>query len=1166
MVVSGLALTGLHASGSVSEPQVARSASTGGSDESTIMQDAMAALAAGQGPAGGSTMTCAQAGGGYSCSSGPERAPLATPELGGGGGLGVPGLFPYNATPSPRYGAALSAFGDPTALGDLSAVLFGGADAFGRVYNDTWEYEARNASWWNVTPYLQCNATSCPSARHDASAMIDIESGANDEVVLFGGCTVSAPEYTQSTPGCDTSSSHILGDTWTYSDTTGYWGNWTQLSPSSPPPPRYGAAIAEAPTSIGEALILFGGCGVGTHCPLNDTWGFSLGAWTNRTLTHSPPARYGAAMGVLKITSGLIDALFGGCGTADAGCLSGGVSDALDDTWTYDGSAWTQQIASASCSTGTVCPAPRYYAGYTSDFATGSLEVVGGAGAGGIVLGPESDSGGFWDLSVGTSSLVWAVYSTPQGTGTGGIAAWDGPDPLGPLADRYDPMLMSQDGYGILLFGGSSPTGSTLGDTWFYGVLRSAPTVSGLGWPPPLPSPEYGGSIADDSADGYDVQFGGCGAQCGNATTWTFASGRFGPTGTNMPWESLWPTLNPSNSPVTRFNASMVYFDKSSSPVVILFGGIAGDGTLLGDTWEFTGGSWTPLSFTGSTPSPRQGAAFAFNDSVGSQYAVLFGGCGATCPLGDTWTLTFVSSFSWTLVTPTSSPSARWGAAMAYDPWNARIVLFGGCGSTCPLGDTWFYSDSLLTWTQCTSSGLGCSGSVAPPARWGAAIATDSADGFVVMFGGMGASGVLQDTYISGDFPGARVWYAPTLLSSPAGRYGGSLADDPRDGYVVLTGGANATGEPIGGFGWLFHKNHSPAIGYSWTSGPAIPNEIPAATAPSARYGGSLAYNSSGDYVLLFGGCQDTGIGACGPLSGSNDTWEFVNGSWRLACTDCGPSPRWDAGLAFDPVDDYFLLVGGCVSSRVTCNSSTVLNDSWTFGAHRWTARGSLPFSARGDMSMAWDAHDLEVIVFGGVGCGSACGDTWRYVSGTWHHVGGAGPSARAGAAFAYDALSSDRYMLLFGGQRSTGTMLSDTWRFTVGGGWVSVTGGSSPSARRDGAMAFDGLDGYVLLVGGEDAGAPVSDAWSFAAGSWSSSVTVLPSGQARWGMGLVFDAAVGPNGFTLLFGGSNGSAYSAGGPPVVGGSSPAQGNTWEYLGTAVPTAAPAWQDVSMFA
>src|SRR5213080_2723791 len=51
---------------------------------------------------------------------------------------------------------------------------------------------------------------------------------------------------------------------------------------------------------------------------------------------------------------------------------------------------------------------------------------------------------------------------------------------------------------------------------------------------------------------------------------------------------------------------------------------------------------------------------------------------------------------SWTNITSSSGPSPRFGASMAYDPADGYVVLFGGLNSSAAgltfLGDTWKFS------------------------------------------------------------------------------------------------------------------------------------------------------------------------------------------------------------------------------------------------------------------------------------------------------------------------------------------------------------------------------------------------------------------------------------------------------------------------------------------
>ena len=493
------------------------------------LSEAELSLAQGAGPAGGLPMQCSTSGSSAACSSSPAT-PSSREKSGTPLTPGVLPVLPANVSPSARYGAALATFANGSAF---DVLLFGGADSAGRVYNDTWQFSTLHRTWWNVTSQLTCTSSTCPSARHDAAVGFDQFDG---WTFLFGGCSAPSPTWTESTPPCG--STHLLGDTWYYNDPGGGLGHWNAVNSTPSPSPRFAAGMATAcytafkscpgPTT---AVMLFGGCGV--PCPMNDTWEFTRGltggSWTNITsaLPTSPSARYGFAMAITQGNSTVPSALalVGGCPVWTPNCGDG--AGAVNDTWLLFGSQWRWHYTPTN---GTI--SPRYLLGsaaYEGPQSPWLMMVFGGI-AGGTVLGNATDwtaSGGWWTLNNSASpnvthGWIWLDHAWPPGGGTPNTYApgWTGSYPVGPAVPRYDAMLAGPPGSdGVLLFGGSSPTGSSLGDTWWGGGVGGV-IFSGPLWPPPVPSAQYGGTVAYDSVDGYDVLFGGCGAQCGTATTW----------------------------------------------------------------------------------------------------------------------------------------------------------------------------------------------------------------------------------------------------------------------------------------------------------------------------------------------------------------------------------------------------------------------------------------------------------------------------------------------------------------------------------------------------------------------------------------------------------------------------------------------------------------------
>src|SRR6266571_5385007 len=138
---------------------------------------------------------------------------------------------------------------------------------------------------------------------------------------------------------------------------------------------------------------------------------------------------------------------------------------------------------------------------------------------------------------------------------------------------------------------------------------------------------------------------------------------------------------------------------------------------------------------TDRTPPARYGHAMAYDSQ--SDRLVLFGGAstsaGVLLLLNDTWAYAFNTS-TWTDMSAAIAPPARYGHAIAYDSESDRVILFGGYSSCCggiTLGDTWAYDFNTDTWTAMNPA-------VAPGPRESSAMAYDSRSDRVVLFGGYG--------------------------------------------------------------------------------------------------------------------------------------------------------------------------------------------------------------------------------------------------------------------------------------------------------------------------------------------------------------------------------------------------------------------------------------------
>ena len=120
---------------------------------------------------------------------------------------------------------------------------------------------------------------------------------------------------------------NLYGNTWEFDGT-----DWHDVTPATSPTPRDATAMVY--DSARHNVVLFGGqaeLGNGGCCTVaGDTWTWNGTTWTQLSPAHSPSARQFHAMAYDPDRQRTV--LFGGVGA----------SGALDDTWEWDGTDWTQ--------------------------------------------------------------------------------------------------------------------------------------------------------------------------------------------------------------------------------------------------------------------------------------------------------------------------------------------------------------------------------------------------------------------------------------------------------------------------------------------------------------------------------------------------------------------------------------------------------------------------------------------------------------------------------------------------------------------------------------------------------------------------------------------------------------------------------------------------------
>lgn len=253
----------------------------------------------------------------------------------------------------------------------------------------------------------------------------------------------------------------------------------------------------------------------------------------------------------------------------------------LADTWTWNGSSWTNRTPAQN-------PSSRYNHAAAYDADTRQVILFGGYNG----QAPYGYGGDTWAWN-GTNWTQLFPATSPSAR-SGHAMAYD--------AERRQ----------VVLYGGYDPTVGNLGDTWLW---------DGITWSQASPgtAPGRGSrhSMAYDSERKVIVLFSGLDSLDYQTYTWD---------GSN------WTAHMGANHPPRLYDYSMGYDQERHQ--IVLFGGIrVDDNKVSADTWAWDGSFWTQLS-SATAPSGRSGHKMAY-DSEHKQI-VLTGGNGSNS--ADTWT------------------------------------------------------------------------------------------------------------------------------------------------------------------------------------------------------------------------------------------------------------------------------------------------------------------------------------------------------------------------------------------------------------------------------------------------------------------------------------------------------------------------------------------------
>ncbi|MBK8979735.1 MAG: hypothetical protein IPM29_27880 [Planctomycetes bacterium] len=540
--------------------------------------------------------------------------------------------------------------------------------------------------------------------------------------------------------------------------------------------------------------------------------------------------------------------------------FGGNVGGGPTGTWEWDGLRW-QRVATVDE------PSPRWMTGLAYDDLRGVMVLYGGEGQGPAVGDTWEYDGSTWTLR------PTATVPTPR------------------LRHR----LVYDSGRGVVvLFGGMDASANAeLDETWEY---------DGVDWVRRTsvhrPPARRQHAMAYDARRARTVVFGGAGSGVDPALVWE--------------WDGVdWSAVRPPTGPTPTLSTDLTY-DVARGEVVLL------DRSTLGVAlWAWDGAAWT-RTVASPAPGGRDTHAMAFDRERGA--VVLFGGevLGGYLNFGDTWER---RGGVWRTRSPTTSPPARAGHAMEFDPVGRGVLLFGGSGPTL-FDDTWLWTGG--DWQQVGSGAR-------PPARTGHAMAADTRRNRVVLFGGAAGVARLDDTW---EWDGS-TWTRRNPTTVPPARVNHGMVFDPVRGRTVMFGGGDLWLQPTLGDHWEWD-------GIDWR--PVTPS-----TLPPSRAEHGMAFDDDRGVVVMTGGYWLWNPAIPVPRS---DTWEWDGVDWAQRTTGTTPASRTTYRVAYDAVLRRTVLFGG-----------DLLTDTWSYGAVRRTeaesfatacpgSRGAVEVTARGVPSL----------------------------------------------------------------------------------------------------------------------------------------------------------------------------------------------------------------------
>ncbi|GEM_PF-2634847 len=291
---------------------------------------------------------------------------------------------------------------------------------------------------------------------------------------------------------------------------------------------------------------------------------------------------------------------------------------------------------------------------------------------------------------------------------------------------------------------------------------------------------------------------------------------------------------------------------------------------------------------------------------------------------------------------------------------------------------------------------------------------------------------------------------------------------DPANNRFLVFGGSTSNSIFRGGTNDVYALSTGTVGGEAWTQ------LSPGGTSsPPPRWGHKVAYDPTHQYMYVFGGADNSGTGKGSTLS---DVWRLSlsgggNGTWSQVPTTGTAPARTLAAVAYDSSADRIIVFGGGDTAAGTGN---LYGDTYQLDLNispaPWTqvSTGG-PTARKGSIGMISQASGV-MMVFGGATSTSYVNETWFLNLSSWNWTPlspTTPPSPRACMGRTYDNTNDKVY--IFGGETAGGVKLNDVYAFDFSGpSWSQVsTTATPPSPRQGSALGWDGSNTRLLMHGG---------------------------------------------------------------------------------------------------